>query len=91
MGGGVRREQILENSRSIVEATHLPVSADLQNGFGHSPEECATTIRAAVEAGLAGGSIEDSTADVSKPIYDFDHAVERVRAASEAAQAAGFY
>jgi 2-methylisocitrate lyase-like PEP mutase family enzyme len=89
-GGGVTREQILENARSIVEATHLPVSADLQNGFGHSPEDCATTIRAAVEAGLAGGSIEDATTDASQPIYPLTHAVERVRAASETAQRLGF-
>jgi 2-methylisocitrate lyase-like PEP mutase family enzyme len=89
-GGGVSREQILENASSIVEATHLPVSADLQNGFGHSPEDCATTIRAAVEAGLAGGSIEDATTNASQPIYPLSHAAERVRAASETAQRLGF-
>jgi 2-methylisocitrate lyase-like PEP mutase family enzyme len=85
MGGGITREQVLENARAIVEATHLPVSADLQNGFGHEPADCAATLRLGFEAGLAGGSIEDSTGDRTKPIYDFDHAVERVAAASEAA------
>ena len=90
MGGGITREQFIGNARSIVQATHLPVSADLQNGFGHSPRDCASTIRAAYEAGLAGGSIEDSTGDAGKPIYDFEHAVERVHAASEAARAGGF-
>jgi 2-methylisocitrate lyase-like PEP mutase family enzyme len=87
MGGGVTRQQILDNARSIVEATHLPVSADLQNGFGHAPEDCADTMHAAREVGLAGASIEDATGDVRKPIYDFEHAVERIHAASEAARA----
>jgi 2-methylisocitrate lyase-like PEP mutase family enzyme len=90
MGGGVTRTQILENARSIVEATHLPVSADLQNGFGHSPEECATTVQAACDVGLAGGSIEDATGNAANPIYDFEQAVERVHAASDAAHRAGF-
>jgi 2-methylisocitrate lyase-like PEP mutase family enzyme len=90
VGGGISRDQILENARSIVEATPLPVSADLQNGFGHSPEDCATTIRAAFQAGLSGGSIEDSTGEANRPIYDLGHAVERVRAASEVAHALGF-
>lgn len=90
MDGGVSREQFLENARAIVEATHLPVSADLQNGFGDSPDECTDTIRAAAGIGLAGGSIEDSKADPRRPIYDFQHAVERVQAASEMAQQTGF-
>jgi 2-methylisocitrate lyase-like PEP mutase family enzyme len=84
------REGILENARSIARATHLPVSADLQNGFGDKPEACAETIRLACEAGLAGGSIEDASDDPQKPIYDFALSVERVTTAAEAAQRLGF-
>ena len=79
------RDGIFENARAIVEATHLPVSADLQNGFGPSPEMCSETIRLASAIGLAGGSIEDATDDPSAPIYDFQLAVERVEAAAETA------
>jgi 2-methylisocitrate lyase-like PEP mutase family enzyme len=79
------REGILENAKSIVEATHLPVSADLGDGFGRSPEMCATTIRLAADVGLAGGSIEDATGDPDDPIYEFQLAVERLAAAAEAA------
>ncbi|HEY1994071.1 MAG TPA: isocitrate lyase/phosphoenolpyruvate mutase family protein [Edaphobacter sp.] len=80
------REGILANAEEIVEATHLPVSADLQDGFGPSPETCSETIRLASSIGLAGGSIEDATGDPSDPIYDFQLAVERVEAAAETAQ-----
>ena len=79
------RDGILENAKEIVEATDLPVSADLQDGFGRSPETCATTIRLAAEVGLAGGSIEDATGDPNDPIYEFQLAVERVAAAAKAA------
>ncbi len=82
----VTREDVLANASSIADATGLPVSADLQNGFGDSPEACAETIRLAAENGLAGGSIEDSRGAVNDPIYDFAHAVERVAAAVEAAR-----
>ena len=84
------RDGVLANARSIAQATDLPVSADLQNGFGDAPEACAETIRLAAEAGLAGGSIEDSTGEASKPIYDFQLAVERVAAAATAARASRF-
>jgi 2-methylisocitrate lyase-like PEP mutase family enzyme len=80
------RDGILQNAREIVEATHLPVSADLQDGFGPSPEICSETIRLAAAIGLAGGSIEDATGDPNAPIYDFQLAVERVEAAAETAQ-----
>jgi 2-methylisocitrate lyase-like PEP mutase family enzyme len=80
------RDGILDNAKEIVEATHLPVSADLQNGFGPSPETCSETIRLASSIGLAGGSIEDATGHPSVPIYDFQLAVERVEAAAETAQ-----
>lgn len=83
---GLTRDDILENAKSIVEATHLPVSADLEDGYGRSPETCAATIRLAADIGLAGGSIEDATGDPQDPIYEFELAVERVEAAVEAAQ-----
>jgi 2-methylisocitrate lyase-like PEP mutase family enzyme len=79
------RDGILDNAKAIVEATHLPVSADLQDGFGPSPEMCASTIRLAAGIGLAGGSIEDATGDPNNPIYDLQLAVERVAAAAEMA------
>jgi 2-methylisocitrate lyase-like PEP mutase family enzyme len=89
--GAVNREETLANARAIVEATDLPVAADLENGFGHTPEAAAETIRLAGEAaGLVGGSIEDATGDPQHPIYDFKHAVERVAAAVEAARALPF-
>jgi 2-methylisocitrate lyase-like PEP mutase family enzyme len=80
------RDGILANAKEIVDATHLPVSADLQDGFGPSPEMCAATIRLAASIGLAGGSIEDATGNPDAPIYDFQLAVERIEAAAEAAQ-----
>lgn len=89
--GEVSREETLANARAIVDATDLPVAADLENGFGDSPQAAAETIRLAGEvAGLVGGSIEDSTSNPVRPIYDFQHAVERVAAAAEAARALSF-
>ncbi len=86
--GTVSRDETLANAKAIVDATGLPVAADLENGFGHTPEAAAETIRlAGTFAGLVGGSIEDSTGDPSRPIYDFQHSVERVAAAAEAAHA----
>jgi 2-methylisocitrate lyase-like PEP mutase family enzyme len=82
--GALSRDELLDNARTIVAATHLPVSADLENGFGDDPQACAQTIRRAVEIGLVGGSIEDASGQAGSPIYDFGHAVERVAAASEA-------
>lgn len=83
---GLTRDEILENAKAIVEATHLPVSADLEDGFGRSPEMCAATIQLASEIGLVGGSIEDATGDPEDPIYGFQLAVERVAAAAKAAR-----
>jgi 2-methylisocitrate lyase-like PEP mutase family enzyme len=88
--GGLTRDETLANARAIVEATPLPVSADLENGFGDAPEEAAKTIRLAGGAGLVGGSIEDATGDKARPIYDFTLAIERVAAAVEAARAHRF-
>jgi 2-methylisocitrate lyase-like PEP mutase family enzyme len=87
----VTREETLDNAKAIVDATDLPVAADLENGFGDSPEAAAETILLAAEvAGLVGGSIEDSTGDNRRPIYDFAHAVERVAAAVVAARSLPF-
>jgi 2-methylisocitrate lyase-like PEP mutase family enzyme len=86
----IGREETLANVRSIVNATSLPVSADLENGFGDDPESCAETIRLAADAGAVGGSIEDATGRAEDPIYPFELSVERVRAAVEAAHALPF-
>lgn len=84
----ISRDETLANAKAVVDATDLPVAADLENGFGDAPETAAETIRLAAEvAGLAGGSIEDATGDPERPIYDFNHAVERIAAAAEAARA----
>lgn len=79
------REAVLANARAIVEATALPVSADLEDGFGAAPETCAETIALAAGVGLVGGSIEDATGDPAAPIFGLAHAVERVAAAAESA------
>jgi 2-methylisocitrate lyase-like PEP mutase family enzyme len=81
---------MMSHGRDIVSATDLPVSADLENGFGDDPETVAETIRRAAAAGLVGGSIEDATARQDEPIYDRALAVERVRAAAAVARALPF-
>ena len=86
----VSRAEALANAKSIVEATTLPVAADLENGYGHAPEDAAETIRLAAGAGLVGGSIEDATGDPANPIYEFNHAVERVAAAVQVARSLPF-
>jgi 2-methylisocitrate lyase-like PEP mutase family enzyme len=88
--GAVNREEALGHSRVIVEATSLPVSADLENGFGDELETCAETIRLAAKAGLVGGSIEDATGRIEDPIYPFELSVERVKAAVMAARGLDF-
>ena len=88
---GLTRDEILGNARSIVDATHLPVSADLEDGFGSAPETCAETIKLAAAVGLVGGSIEDATGDPQNPLFEFEHAVERVAATCEAAPALPFF
>jgi 2-methylisocitrate lyase-like PEP mutase family enzyme len=87
--GLLSREEVLAHCRAIVGATGLPVSADLEKGFGDSPESAAETIRAAAETGLAGCSIEDHTGRRDDPIYDAILAVERIAAAVEAARGLG--
>ncbi|MFN8662993.1 MAG: isocitrate lyase/phosphoenolpyruvate mutase family protein [Thermomicrobiales bacterium] len=84
--GDVAWADVLAHCRMIVEATPLPVSADLERGMGDSPERAAETIRAAAGVGLAGCSLEDYSGNASEPIYDFSLAVERIEAAAEAAR-----
>ncbi|HEX7053389.1 MAG TPA: isocitrate lyase/phosphoenolpyruvate mutase family protein [Burkholderiales bacterium] len=88
--GRITREESLAQARLIVEATDLPVSADLEKGFGDTPQAVAETVKLAAGAGLAGCSIEDATGDSAKPLYDFPLAVERIQAAAEAARRVGF-
>jgi 2-methylisocitrate lyase-like PEP mutase family enzyme len=85
--GELTRDQALAHAHAIVNATGLPVSADLEQGFGDSPDAVAETVRLAAEAGLAGCTIEDATRDDTHPIYDFELAVERIAAASQATRA----
>ncbi len=88
--GAVSREETLQHAATIVEATPLPVAADLENGYGDDPETVAETIRAAAAAGLVGGSIEDATTRPDEPIYPLAQAAERVQAAAEAARSLPF-
>jgi 2-methylisocitrate lyase-like PEP mutase family enzyme len=86
----VSREELIANCREIASATDLPVNADLENGYADNPEEAATILRLAADAGVVGGSIEDSTGDPARPIYDFDLAVKRVAAAARVAHSLPF-
>jgi len=88
--GNVSRDEAMAHARAIVSATDLPVSADLEKGFGDAPAVVAETIRVAAEAGLVGGSIEDATGNREKPLYDLSHAIDRVAAAVEAARSLPF-
>jgi len=88
--GMITRDEALAHCKVIVEATDLPVSADLEQGFGDTPESAAETIRLAAAAGLVGGSIEDATGDPARPLFDAAHAAERIVAAVEAAQSLRF-
>lgn len=88
--GAVGRECALANAAAIVDATGLPVNGDLENGFGDSPETAVETIRMAAASGLVGGSIEDATGNDAHPIYEIEHAIDRIAAAAEAAHALPF-
>jgi 2-methylisocitrate lyase-like PEP mutase family enzyme len=88
--GRLTRDEALAHARSIVDATDLPVSADLEKGFGDLPEVVAETIRLAAEVGLVGCTIEDATGNPDSPLYDVGLAVERVAAAARAARALPF-
>jgi len=86
----VTRDENFANARVIVGATSLPLSGDLENGYGDDPDTCAETIRQAAAAGLVGGSIEDTTGNPADPIYPFELAVQRVKAAVKAARSLSF-
>jgi 2-methylisocitrate lyase-like PEP mutase family enzyme len=86
----VGREVVLAHISALAQATDLPLSADLENGFGDAPETAAETIRVAAAAGAVGGSIEDATGQADQPIYEPALAAERVRAAAEMARGLGF-
>jgi len=88
--GRLTRDEALAHARLIVDATDLPVSADLEKGFGDSPEVVAETIRLAANVGLVGCTIEDSTGNPDRPLYDTGLAVERIAAAAQAARALQF-
>jgi 2-methylisocitrate lyase-like PEP mutase family enzyme len=88
--GQVTRDEALAQARAMVEATDLPVSGDLEKGFGDTPAVVAETISLAAAAGLVGGSIEDATGDANSPLFDTDFAAERVAAAAQAARALPF-
>jgi 2-methylisocitrate lyase-like PEP mutase family enzyme len=85
--GRVSRAEAIAHAKAIVDATDLPVAADLENGFGDTPEDAAMTIRDAAAVGLVGGSIEDPSGKPEKPIYDADHALRRIEAAVAATRA----
>jgi 2-methylisocitrate lyase-like PEP mutase family enzyme len=88
LDGGVTLDQVIDHTRVIAAATELPVSVDLENGHGHSPEDVARAITGAAEAGAVGGSIEDWDRDGA--IYELNHSAERIAAAREAADSLGF-
>lgn len=88
--GHVTRDEALSHSRLIVDAVDIPVAADLENGFGASPEMVSETILLAAETGLVGGSIEDATGDPAAPLFDLGRATERIMAAVEAARSLPF-
>jgi 2-methylisocitrate lyase-like PEP mutase family enzyme len=86
----IDRDEMMAHVSAIAAATELPVSADLENGYGDAPEVAAETIRLAAAAGLVGGSIEDATGRPDPPIYEKEHAAERIRAAAAMARSLHF-
>ena len=88
--GAITRDKSLAHARAVLEATDLPVSADLEKGFGDTPADAALTIRMAGEIGLVGGSIEDATGNAQKPLFDAGLARDRITAAVEAARGLSF-
>jgi len=81
---GLTRDEALAHARAIAEATHLPVSADLENGYSDEPQAVARTVQLAADAGLVGCTIEDATGNADSPLYEFGLAVERIAAAAQA-------
>ena len=88
--GEVRRDEALAHGRAVAAAVDIPVSADLENGFGHAPSAAAETVRLAAESGLVGCSIEDYSGETERPLYDIDEATARIAEAVVAARAPGF-
>jgi 2-methylisocitrate lyase-like PEP mutase family enzyme len=89
LDGAMTRDEVLSHAEELAAATDLPLSADLENGFADDPEGVAETINDAIDAGLAGGSVEDFSGHRDDPIYELAHAADRVRAAAEVAHAEG--
>jgi 2-methylisocitrate lyase-like PEP mutase family enzyme len=87
--GGMSRDRVLDHLTQMVEATDLPINADFESGFAPDAAGVADSVRLAVESGVAGLSIEDSTGDPSRPLYELDMAVDRIRAARKAIDKAG--
>lgn len=81
----VSLKEAIANAKLLTHLTELPVNGDLEDGFGPKPKDCVETVEAAIEAGLGGVGIEDTTANPQQPIHDFDRAVKRIRAAAKAA------
>jgi 2-methylisocitrate lyase-like PEP mutase family enzyme len=88
--GQLGRDAVLEQAAALARSTNVPISADLENGFGDAPDEVAETIRRAAHAGLVGGSIEDFTGNTDDPLYEIAHSAERIRAAVDAARGLPF-
>jgi 2-methylisocitrate lyase-like PEP mutase family enzyme len=88
--GGVSRDEALAHARLLVDAVAIPVAADLENGFGATPEIVAETIQLAAATGLVGGSIEDATGNATTPLYPVDEATDRIAAAVKAARSLSF-
>ena len=87
--GGLSRDEVLAHLRELVHATNLPVNADFENGYGARPEDVAQSVRMAVDAGVAGLSIEDSTGNAAQPLFDIAEGVARMRAARKAIDESG--
>lgn len=88
--GQVQREEALAHARAVAGSVAVPVSADFENGFGHAPSFVAETVRLAAKVGLVGCSIEDATGESDRPLYEAEHATDRISAAAEAARSLGF-
>ncbi len=87
--GAATRDEVLEHLRALVANVDIPINADLGNAFGDDPAAVGETFQLVAPLGVAGASVEDATGDKSNPIYEFDLAVERVRAAVDAVRATG--
>lgn len=87
--GAMSRDEVLAHYRELAAAADIPLNADFENGFAHEPDAVADNVRLCIDTGVAGLSIEDFTGDESAPLYDFDKAVTRVRAARQAIDKSG--